>query len=137
MIQLMVPGPPHFAFVAYFKPKDESILTSDTPFGRLAQPFFFGEDDDFRDEHFKLIPKVPIHQSQCSVIVSGVSQVVQGNFIVKNAVGAKPAILGKKLKQHYFRGNKYFELDVDIASSSVSPRPQSTRKSHRLISFES
>jgi hypothetical protein len=45
--------------------------------------------------------------------------VVQGNFIVKNAVGAKPAILGKKLKQSYYRGENYFELDVDIASSSV------------------
>ena len=58
------------------------MLTADTPFGRLAKSFFFGNDDDFRDDHFKLIPKV-----------------VEANFIVKNAVGSKPAILGRKLKQ--------------------------------------
>jgi len=118
VLQLQVPGPPWFAFVAYFVPKnragwDPKVFESsnrehcegNTPFSRLARPFFFGDDDDYRDDRFKLIPKV-----------------VEGNFIVRNAVGTKPTILGRKLKQHYFRGDNYFELDVDIASSAIAQR---------------
>jgi hypothetical protein len=118
VLQFQVPGPPWFAFVAYYVPRDVTNWSlnrkgssggqqdaPETPFDRLAKPFFFGDDDDYRDDHFKLIPKV-----------------VEGNFIVRNAVGAKPTILGRKLKQHYFRGENYFELDVDIASSAIAQR---------------
>jgi hypothetical protein len=106
MNEKQVPGPPHFTFVAYYVPKDPtSIHNTQTPFGKLAQPFFFGEDDEYRNDRFKLIPKVQ-----------------EGNFIVRNAVGAKPTILGRKLQQNYFRGPNYFELDVDISSSAIAQR---------------
>jgi hypothetical protein len=49
-------------------------------------------------------------------------KVVDGNFIVRNAVGSKPTILGRKLRQSYFRGENYFELDVDISSSAIAQR---------------
>ncbi len=51
-----------------------------------------------------------------------INQIVEGNFIVRNAVGSKPTILGRKLKQSYFRGENYFELDVDVASSAIAQR---------------
>ena len=107
VIQIMVPGPPHFAFVAYFVPRQSKGGTAmlhdqSTPFGRLARPFFFGDDDDFRDDHFKLIPRV-----------------VEGNFIVRNAVGTKPTILGRKLKQHYFRGREFCPLRRIFGSGSL------------------
>jgi hypothetical protein len=105
VLQIQVPGPPHFAFVCYYAPRDPDSLKSNTPFGRLAAPFFFGDSDEFRDSRFKLIPRV-----------------VEGNFIVRNAVGAKPTILGKKLKQHYHRGPNYFELDIDVSSSLIAQR---------------
>jgi len=106
VLQIQVPGPPHFAFVAYFVPRDPGCLRDgSTPFGRIADPFFFGTDDDFRDDRFKLIPRV-----------------VEGNFIVRNAVGAKPTILGRKLKQSYHRGPNYFELDIDVASSTIAQK---------------
>lgn len=38
------------------------------------------------------------------------------------AVGEKPALVGKKLQQFYFRGANYFEVDMDIASSSTAAR---------------
>ena len=59
VLQIQIPGPPHFAFAAYYVPRDPTCLAADSPFGRVAQPFFFGPDDDFRDSRFKLIPKVP------------------------------------------------------------------------------
>ncbi|CAM9172195.1 unnamed protein product [Heterosigma akashiwo] len=108
-VQIMLPGPPNYAFVAYFTPEDPDIFKQDTPFTRLAKPFFFGEDTEemnhFRDHRFKLIP-----------------QMIEANYVVKKATGNTPAIIGTKLKQSYFRGRNYFELDLDVASSSIAAR---------------
>jgi len=41
-------------------------------------------------------------------------------MIVKMAVKDTPTLLGNKLKQYYYRGDNYFELDVDVGSSSVA-----------------
>ena len=38
--------------------------------------------------------------------------VVEGPYIVRKAVGNKPALLGRKLNQRYFRGSGYVETDV-------------------------
>jgi hypothetical protein len=64
----------------------QSLFEEDTPFARIAYPFFFGNDDEFRNNRFKLIPKV-----------------VDGNMIVKMAVKDTPTLLGNKLKQTYCR----------------------------------
>jgi hypothetical protein len=44
--------------------------------------------------------------------------------MVKKACGSKPAILGKKITQVYYRDARadknYFEVDVDISSSKVA-----------------
>ena len=83
-----------------------SGVTSPNPeFTKLAARFFFGQSDKFRDETFKLIPRI-----------------AQGNFVVKSAVGTKPALLGTKVKQHYIRNDKYFELVVDVGSDKIAKR---------------
>ncbi|CAN0343527.1 unnamed protein product [Ascophyllum nodosum] len=61
--------------------------------------------DDFRNQRFKLIPTV-----------------VEGPYIVRKAVGNKPALLGRKLNQRYFRGSGYVETDVDVGSSMIAER---------------
>jgi len=98
----MVPGPPYLSFVAYLQ-GDKAAIDADTAFGRIARPFFNGNDDDFRNNRFKLIPRV-----------------VDGNVLIKLAVKDTPTLLGNKLKQYYFKGDNYFELDVDVGSSSVA-----------------
>lgn len=102
VINIMVPGPPHLSFVIYFQ-GDKSVIDADTPFGRVARPFFYGNDDEFRNNRFKIIPKI-----------------LDGNLIIKMAVKDTPALLGNKLKQYYYKGDNYFELDVDVGSSSVA-----------------
>jgi hypothetical protein len=52
----------------------------------VLKPFFFGDSDEYRDQRFKLIPKI-----------------VEGNWVVRKSVGSTPAILGTKLKQHYYK----------------------------------
>lgn len=93
-------------WVAYFGLDDVTLLTDEsTPLGRICNPFFFGTSDEFCQDRFKLIPRI-----------------VQGNIIVRKAVGDKPSILGRKLKQHYIRNARYFEIIVDIASDPVADR---------------
>jgi hypothetical protein len=75
------------------------------PFRRLASRFFFGDSDSFRDSTFKLIPRI-----------------VKGNMLVKKAVGSKPTILGKKLKQHYIQDEKFFELVIDVGSDKIAKK---------------
>ena len=103
-VNLAIPGPSKYHCASYFGVDDIATIQNDkTPIGRLAQRFFFGEDDDFRDATFKLIPRI-----------------AEGNLIVRKAVGSKPAILGKKLKQYYIRNERYFEIVIDIGSNSVA-----------------
>ena len=93
-------------WVAYFGTDDVAqLMDESTPLGRVCKPFFFGDSDQFRQERFKLIPHV-----------------VQGNIIIRKAVGSKPSILGRKLKQYYIRNPRYFEICIDIASDPVAER---------------
>lgn len=104
-INLVIPsGNSMYHSVFYFGIDDVSIIKDETtPFGRLANRFFFGNSDHFRNETFKLIPRI-----------------VEGNYLVRKAVGSKPAILGRKIKQTYIRTDRFMELIVDIASDSIA-----------------
>jgi Protein ENHANCED DISEASE RESISTANCE 2, C-terminal len=94
-----------YHMVYYFAVDDiRSVNGGDgTPSSKLSQQFFFGDSDEFRDATFKLIP-----------------QVVQGNFIVRKAVGSTPAIMGKKLRQLYVRNERFMEVILDCCSSPVA-----------------
>ena len=83
-------GPPYLSFVAYLE-GDRKKFEEDTPFGRLARPFFNGNDDEYRNNRFKLIPKI-----------------VDGNMLIKVAVKDTPTLLGNKLKQYYYKGNQTY-----------------------------
>jgi len=93
-----------FYFAADQKCMDE-IKQCRTPFGRIMKQFIFGDSDSYRNKTFKLIPRI-----------------VEGNYVVRKAVGSKPAILGKKIKQYYVRTDRYLEVIVDIASDPVAKR---------------
>jgi len=107
-VNLCVPGQQIYHAVFYFaadKKCMDEIKRCRTPFGRIMKQFLFGDSDSYRDKTFKLIPRI-----------------VEGNYVVRKAVGSKPAILGKKIKQYYVRSDRYFEVIVDIASDPVAKR---------------
>jgi len=59
---------------------------------------------DFKNQRFKLVPTV-----------------TEGNWLVKASVpSAKPALLGQKVQQRYFKGPNYIETDVDVGSSVIA-----------------
>jgi len=100
IINWLIPGEPMYNQVNYFELKDEK---RDPEYERLLQHFLTGPNDAFRDKRFKLIPSVE-----------------EGPWIVKQGVGKTPAILGSKLKQTYFRGDGYLEIDIDVGSSQIA-----------------
>ncbi|KAE9190124.1 hypothetical protein PF004_g21996 [Phytophthora fragariae] len=104
VINFLVPGNPRINVVLYYQVPHPSVLTDGSPATELMADFLEGSDE-FRNERFKLIPSI-----------------VEGSFIVRQAVGSTPALVGKKLSQPYFRGKQYFELDIDIGSSAVANR---------------
>lgn len=103
-INLVIPHTDTYHACFYFGLDDVNILTDEsTSFGKVANRFFFGDSDVFRNETFKLIPRI-----------------VEGNFLVKKAVGSKPAILGKKIPQTYIRTSRYMEIVCNIAAEKVA-----------------
>ncbi|CAM9339038.1 unnamed protein product [Ectocarpus sp. 4 AP-2014] len=80
-------------------------LLGGAPADRNSDPAGLLPMDDFRNQRFKLIPSV-----------------VSGPFIVRKAVGNKPALLGRKVSQRYFRGPGYVETDVDVGSSMIAEK---------------
>jgi hypothetical protein len=91
-----------FSYVVYWT-GDKNKLMEDSPLGTIARRFINDGDDAFRNSRFKLIPKV-----------------VEGPTLVKMTVKDKPTLLGNKLTQHYYRGDNYFEVDVDVGSSVIA-----------------
>jgi hypothetical protein len=107
-VNLCVPGSINYHNVYYFGADNvimEEIRTLSTPFGRLMHKFLYGDSDEFRNRTFKLIPRI-----------------VEGNYIVRRAVGSKPTLLGRKIKQYYIKTDRYMEVIVDIASDQIAQR---------------
>jgi hypothetical protein len=104
-MNILLPGAPNHQMMVYFATDNISDVdgSSGAPSSILCKKFFFGDSDEYRDNTFKLIPAV-----------------VEGNFMVRKAVGATPAIMGTKLKQYYTSGERFFEIYLDVASSSVA-----------------
>ena len=68
---------------------------------------FLNGTDEFRDGRLKIVPRV-----------------AEGSWVVKKSIGRVPAILGKKVKQLYYRNveKNYLEIDADLGTSMVAGR---------------
>jgi len=66
---------------------------------------FLNQTDEWRDGRLKIVPRV-----------------AEGNWVVKKSIGRVPAILGKKVKQFYYRNpeKNYIEIDADLGTSAVA-----------------
>jgi hypothetical protein len=74
----------------------------DPVFEKMLKEFIDGTDE-YRNARFKIIPGIP-----------------DGGFIVRTTVGNKPALLGTKIDIKYYKGDNFFEVEVDVGSSMVA-----------------
>ena len=104
LVNFVLPGPPFYHGAYYFAIDDMSSIdgTDGSPSSKLCQKFFFGDDDNFRDDTFKMIPTI-----------------VDGNFVAKKAVGSRPVIMGHYLGQRYVKNARFFEIIHDCDSGSI------------------
>ena len=103
VVNVYVPHASQLSIVCYFRARDEAELRrTEQPEVALFWAFVRG-DDAFRNERFKLIPKIPT-----------------GSLLIRQAVGQKPALIGRKLTMPYTRRDHYFEVGVDVCSSTVA-----------------
>ncbi|GAX83935.1 hypothetical protein CEUSTIGMA_g11359.t1 [Chlamydomonas eustigma] len=117
VINLVIPGTPLLSLVATFvtdrdcfalankKPPEDPMDGQHegwTPFDFALHRFITG-DNVTRNKMLKLIPHID-----------------SGNWIVKNAVGTKPLIVGKALKTTYFDTKQYIEVDIDVSADPTA-----------------
>mmetsp|Transcript_385 Transcript_385/g.1136 ORF Transcript_385/g.1136 Transcript_385/m.1136 type:complete len:996 (+) Transcript_385:518-3505(+) len=82
---------------------DDTESDAESPFDVSLARFLGGNGHEAarrRNARFKLIPHI-----------------IKSSWVVKQAVGTTPVLLGNKLVTKYFKGERYFEVDVDISSS--------------------
>ena len=70
---------------------------------KIAGSRFLAGDDALRNSKLKLIPSLAV-----------------GSWIMRQAVGQTPVMLGKKLRTEYYKGDGYLEADIDISSNSTA-----------------
>lgn len=67
--------------------------------------FYHHQDDEYRNKRFKLLPDIP-----------------NGNWIVKQTIGNKPAIISKTIKTTWNRQKNYLEVIYDVSTSFIGNR---------------
>mmetsp|Transcript_20061 Transcript_20061/g.28829 ORF Transcript_20061/g.28829 Transcript_20061/m.28829 type:complete len:350 (+) Transcript_20061:155-1204(+) len=121
ILNYMVPGRSPFQMICYYTASKEAKRVISPTKGDSTcstdeeQPTsegwenclrkFWEADQEYCDARFKIIPNV-----------------ASGPWLVRMAVGNKPALTGMKVKQLYTRGDRFFEVDMDIGSSAVAAR---------------
>lgn len=104
IVNIELPNADNLSLVAYWllPPAPETCDDETAAFHRLFNKFC-DEGDEFRDGRFKLIPNL-----------------VEGPWLLQSLVPNRPALTGTKLTQRYFRRSNYFELDLDVSSSTTA-----------------
>ena len=100
-LNIMVPSSPPFSFVAYWKEIESSLMQIHLSARSLA---------------------FSMETMTSSGIVGSSSsrRWLRENYFIRMAVKDTPTLLGNKLKQYYYRGDNYFEVDVDVGSSAIA-----------------
>ncbi|KAK7277321.1 hypothetical protein RIF29_18472 [Crotalaria pallida] len=96
VINIQLPGSPMYSIALYY------MMRTHLEANPLLHNFVNG-DDAYRNSRFKLIPYIS-----------------KGSWMVKQSVGKQACLLGKALELHYFRGQNYLEIDIDVGSSTAA-----------------
>ena len=134
VINFIGPNPPypHGVVTIAMNEEEEKKNGKNLQFWKLWRRFVDAESDEWRNNRFKVRLRVPgsfivTNKFQAdrlyltrSSLLKVIPNIFEGAWVVSSAVGNTPALLGNKLKQSYFKGDGYFELDCDVGSSSVA-----------------
>ena len=107
MISTQVLPTPHYyvsAAIYWIVPRADALTDpADVNLRARVAEFCDKLTDAQRDDVMKIVPRM-----------------VEGPWVAKHAVGQKPALLGHAITCQYHSGPGWFEMDVDISSSSTA-----------------
>lgn len=49
-----------------------------------------------------------------------IPHIADGSWVIKQSVGTTPVIMGNKLRTTYHQTHRYFEVSIDVTSSSAA-----------------
>jgi Protein ENHANCED DISEASE RESISTANCE 2, C-terminal len=105
--------------VAYLATMDRALLPAMIlESAALARSWRLHVHPTMHDVQVQPFPLPPTFDRQPAL--SRMRRIAQGSWVVKQAVGTTPTLLGKKLTTRYHRGPNYFEVDVDVGSSATA-----------------
>jgi len=105
VLNVIIPSAANLIMLAYFRePSPGAVTKGDSAAARLFCAWCDGTDA-FRNERFKLIPRV-----------------AKGPLLIRRGVGAKPVLLGKRITVLYHRQPGAFEVDIDVSSDRFADR---------------
>jgi len=109
VVNFMTPGSPNINHVQYFAEKPNNH-PPDSWCMKILNRFFDNDPSTdqeklqkFRKDRFKMIPSI-----------------VEGNFMVKAAVGTTPCIIGNKIPTEFSSGERHVEVSLDITGSAAA-----------------
>mmetsp|Transcript_21032 Transcript_21032/g.62774 ORF Transcript_21032/g.62774 Transcript_21032/m.62774 type:complete len:721 (+) Transcript_21032:1013-3175(+) len=104
VINFVLPTPSHYVSLAafYVCPAANPLANTSKQRERL-DAFVSSMTDAQRNDVLKIIPKL-----------------VEGPWVARHAVGQKPALLGHKITTEYHSGEGWFEIDIDVSTSSAA-----------------
>ena len=108
--------------LTYALPVDGSDSVGDKPWSLLWRRFIKG-DDEFKNQRWKVGKRRAVRVVACFVerrSCQVIPRIAEGNWMVKRAVGTKPALLGTKLTHDWVVTDRYLDVSVDVASSSMA-----------------
>lgn len=106
IMQLQIRAPTHYALVFYFRYQVDSVEKENLSPERRLLKVFEESTDEYRNQHFKLIPRV-----------------VDGVWWARKAVGSDtPVILGSKIALRYYITEDYTAVDCDVGSSQLATK---------------
>lgn len=123
VLAFQCPGTPIVHLCIYFAlPVDGVEHTSKA--WQLLWRRFLGRDDEFRNSRWKVSNHVkPPPRSVCSSMnphMQVIPRIAEGSWMVKKAIGTKPAILGLKLQHDWRMTDRYLDVTCDVGSSKMA-----------------
>ncbi|MEW5313170.1 MAG: hypothetical protein WDW38_004759 [Sanguina aurantia] len=79
-----------------------------------------GQDHDWQPFDFCLHKFMTSSDAVRNTMIKLIPHIADGSWVIKQAVGTTPVILGKALKTTYHMTKQYLEVDIDVSANNVA-----------------
>ncbi|MEW5301210.1 MAG: hypothetical protein WDW36_004084 [Sanguina aurantia] len=114
IIHLIIPGTPMLGIVATYVNEQHPDSLGPPPKNPM------GQDHDWQPFDFCLHKFMTSSDAVRNTMIKLIPHIADGSWVIKQAVGTTPVILGKALKTTYHMTKQYLEVDIDVSANNVA-----------------